>query len=286
MAVFSTATAQRANWKEALECYQEDSLTCAAEKIDLAIQDTNEAKSSYTWHLRAFIYRDIFKKSTSQTDRELARKKSVEAFTTSLSLDKTGELKTNNIKGLEFIATRLYNDGVSHLKKFEVDQGLECLEQHNSTLRLIDVNYFIEDREKSIKRAAAMILTDRYNDDNEGNRDAFEKALECFNDVLELDSNDFNSNLNVGVMYHNKAIKLLTDTRLDLSLMEVMKLQQDHVFYMQKSLTYMTKAYQSNENHPGIIRALAGAYYSLHDDEKHEYYNQKLIKLEGPESTE
>ena len=279
LVVASNVTAQRTHWEQAVLCYQEDSLICASEKIDLAIKDSNEVKDPYTWHVRAFIYREISKRSSDENEKNLARDKSVEAFTKSLSLDKLDEqkLKTNNIKGLEAIATGLYNEGVTWLQRFEVEKGIEFLEKHNKTLRIIDDNYFIVEREVSIKRAAAAILTDRYNDDNEGNSDAFDKAIEYYNDILAVDSNDFKTNLNIGVLYHNKGINLLTGTRLDLTLPEIMQLQKDHVFYMQKSLQYMTKAYQTNENHPGVIQALAGAYYSLHDDEKHEFYNQKLI---------
>lgn len=288
LVVASNVAAQRTHWEQAVLCYQEDSLICASEKIDLAIKDSNEVKDPYTWHVRAFIYREIAKRSSDESEKNLAREKSVEAFTKSLALDELDEqkLKANNIKGLEAIATGLYNEGVTWLQRFEVEKGIEFLEKHNKTLRIIDDNYFIVEREVSIKRAAAAILTDRYNDDNEGNSDAFDKAIEYYNDILEVDSNDFKTNLNIGVLYHNKGINLLTGTRLDLTLPEIMQLQKDHVFYMQKSLKYMTKAYQTNENHPGVIRALAGAYYSLHDDEKHEFYNQKLIKLEGTEGND
>lgn len=284
----STITAQQTNWEQAVLCYQKDSLICASEKIDLAIKDSNEVKDPYTWHVRAFIYREIYKTSSNEQEKNLAREKSVEAFSMSLSLDKEDEqkLKTNNIKGLESIATGLYNEGVNCLQIFEVEKGMEFFEKHNKTLKLIDENYVIQEREISIKKAAAAILTDRYNDDNEGNSDAFNKAIEYYNDILKIDSNDFKTNLNIGVLYHNKGINLLTGTRLDLTLPEIMKLQKNHVFYMQKSLQYMTKAYQTDKNHPGVIRALAGAYYSLHDDEKHEFYNQKLIKLEGTEGAE
>ena len=49
---------------------------------------------------------------------------------------------------------------------------------------------------------------DRYNDNKEENEIYFKKATEMFNEVLEIDSNDFLANLNSGVLYHNLAVDL------------------------------------------------------------------------------
>jgi len=277
----STSFGQRNHWQNALACYQEDSLVCAQTEIDAAVADSAEGLLPYTWHLRAFIYRAVYKQIDKEDPTSSARAKSIESFKKSLELDKVEEFKSNNIKGVQALAISFFNDGIRYLNVFKPDEAISSLEKHNITMRMVKPAYFNKERETTIKRKAGVIHMDRYNDDKEGNRVSFDRAIEFFNDVLDLDSNDFIANLNSGVLYHNLAVDLLMETKPELSLMEVMELQEKHVNNMQKSLVFMTKANSISPNHPGVIRALAGAYFSLHDEKKFEYYNQKLLKLEG-----
>jgi len=267
-------------------CYQEDSLDCAAMSIDLAILDSNENKAAYTWHIRGFIYKAIFKKTSAKRERSPARSKAIEAFAKSLDLDEAGEFKDNNMKAIEMLGVSFYNDGIRHLNRFNVEAANQSLEKHNITMRLVDPSYFNEEREKAIKLKSAIIYMARYNDNRDENQQYFDKSVEIFNEVLEMDSNNFIANLNSGVLYHNLAVDLLLETKPELTILEVMQLQERHVNNMQRSLKYMTKAYSINANHPGVIRALAGAYYSLHETDKYEFYNQKLLKLEGSDGNE
>jgi hypothetical protein len=267
-------------------CYQEDSLDCAAMSIDLAILDSNENESSYTWHIRGFIYKAIFKKTRTESERSAARSQAIEAFAKSLELDTVGEFKENNTKAIESLGVSFYNDGIRHLNRFNVEAANQSLEKHNITMRRVDPSYFNEEREKAIKLKSAIIYMARYNDNRDENQQYFSLSVEIFNEVLEMDSNNFVANLNSGVLYHNLAVDLLLETKPELTILEVMQLQESHVNNMQRSLKYMKKAYSINPNHPGVIRALAGAYYSLHETEKYEFYNQKLLKLEGSDGNE
>jgi len=267
-------------------CYQEDSLDCAAMSIDLAILDSNESEISYTWHIRGFIYMAIFKKTSVKQERSSSRSKAIEAFAKSLDLDEVGEFKDNNTKAIEALGVSFYNDGIRHLNRFNAEAAIGSLEKHNITMRLVDPGYFNKERETAIKRKSAIIYMDRYNDNREENIQYFDMSIEIWNEVLEIDSNDFIANLNSGVLYHNLAVDLLLETKPELTILEVMQLQESHVNNMQRSLKYMTKAYSIKPNHPGVIRALAGAYYSLHETEKYEFYNQKLLKLEGSHGNE
>jgi hypothetical protein len=282
----TTCVAQRTNWQQALMCYQEDSLDCAAMSIDLAILDSNENESSYTWHIRGFIYKAIFKKTRTESERSAARSQAIEAFAKSLELDTVGEFKENNTKAIESLGVSFYNDGIRHLNRFNVEAANQSLEKHNITMRRVDPSYFNEEREKAIKLKSAIIYMARYNDNRDENQQYFSLSVEIFNEVLEMDSNNFVANLNSGVLYHNLAVDLLLETKPELTILEVMQLQESHVNNMQRSLKYMKKAYSINPNHPGVIRALAGAYYSLHETEKYEFYNQKLLKLEGSDGNE
>ena len=282
----TTCFAQRTNWQQALMCYQEDSLDCAAKSIDLAILDSNENEAPYTWHIRGFIYKAIFKKTRTDSERSAARSQAIEAFAKSLEMDSIGEFKDNNTKAIESLGVSFYNDGIRHLSRFNVEAANQSLEKHNTTMRLVDPSYFNEEREKAIKLKSAIIYMARYNDNRDENQQYFGKSTEIFNEVLEMDSNNFIANLNSGVLYHNLAVDLLLETKPELTILEVMQLQERHVNNMQRSLKYMTKAYSIKPNHPGVIRALAGAYYSLHETEKYEFYNQKLLKLEGSHGNE
>ena len=277
----SSSWAQFTHWQKALACYQEDSLICAQNEIDSAVADKFEQENPYTWHLRAFIYRALYKTVDEKRPNSTARATAIEAFKKSIELDTTDEFKSNNTKGIKALAISFYNDGIRYLNNYQPEEGINALEKHNVTMRLVEPNYFNQEREMAIKRKAAVIHMDRYNDDKKGNGKSFDQAIEYFNEVLEIDSNDFNANLNSGVLYHNMAVDILMETKPELTLLEVMELQEKHVDNMQQSLAYMTKAYNINPNHPGVVRALAGAYFSLHEEEKFEFYNQKLLKLEG-----
>ena len=282
----TTGFAQRTNWQKALSCYQQDSLVCAAEYIDASIEDSSESKDAYAWHIRGFVYKSIFDNSKNPDKRSSARAIAIESFDKSLELDTIGDLSRNNKQGIKTLGVSFYNDGVRKLNRFNVQGALQDLDKHNITMRLVEPGYYNKEREFAIKKTSGIIYMDRYNDNKEENEIYFKKATEMFNEVLEIDSNDFLANLNSGVLYHNLAVDLLVKTKPELSILEVMELQEKHVNNMQRSLAYMTKAYTLKPNHPGVIRALAGAYYALHETEKYEFYNQKLLKLEGSHGNE
>lgn len=277
----SLSFGQQKNWQRAQECYQEDSLDCAREAIDLAIADQEEAQMAYTWYLRGYIYKGIFQKKEKTNRQSTNRAIAIEAYAKSIELDSTNEFSGNSKQAIKSLAATYYNHSVESLNNFLVEESLELLKKYNSTMNIIQPGFYSVERELPIYKRIGTIFMDKYQDDKTVNKEYFGKAIETFNYVLKLDSTDFKSNLNAGVLYHNEGVELLMSINGDMDFPEVIDIEERHIGNMERALHYMKTAYNLKPDHPGVIRALAGIYYTLHDEEKFALFNEKLLKLEG-----
>lgn len=277
---FSSASfAQLKDWQKAQQCYQDDSLVCAQTHIDAAITNDAEKELAYTWHLRGYIYKAIYKKNRTVSSKY--REVAIEAYKTSLALDSIGEFNANNTSAIRSMAATYYNDCVGQLNNFNVEEADRLLSLHNETMNIVEPGYYSLERELPIYRRAGTVYMDKYQDDKKANIAYFDKAVETFDKVLNLDSTDFKSNLNAGVLYHNRGVEMLMEINGDIDFMEMIEREEQALDYMTRALSYMRKAYQLSPDHPGVIRGLAGIYYILHNEEKFAFFNEKLLKLEG-----
>lgn len=272
--------AQSINRQKALQAYQNDSLAQAVEYIESAIADEIEGVHPYTWHVRGFIYKGVFQKTDDENPDSKARAEAIMSFNKSMELDTIEEFKDNNKSAIRYFASTYYNDGVKSFDIPDVEKALGFLEKHNLTMRMVQPNYYSKDRELQMYKQAGLVYMKIFEKDKIENDAYFQKAIDKYETAITLDSNDFNSLLNCGVLYHNRGVDVLLNASGELSLEDILALDELHINLMEKSKNFMRRAYNINPNHPGVIRALAGIYYSIHNQEQYEFFNKKLLTLE------
>lgn len=276
----SESFAQVQLWQKAQIRFQEDSLLQAKELIDQSVESSREQNEPFPWYLRGHVYLKLLK-TDQAPDVDAYRKAVVESFKQSIKLDSLQEFKSRSQSGIKSIAIMYYNQCVTELGKMKTDNAEPLLEKYNETMRVLNPTFYSPKNELPIYQRLGVIYMERYEFDTEANQNYFDKALHAFEKVLEIDSNDFSSNLNSGVLYHNKGVALLMKINGDLSFAEVMDIEEQHINNMERAKAFMEKAYSLRKNHAGVIRGLAGIYYTLHNEEKFAYFNEKLLKLEG-----
>ena len=132
-----------------------------------------------------------------------------------------------------------------------------------------------------------MALATLYNSqdpqDSTFDQNVADRAINLYEHVLSLDTNNASAYYNLGILYYNKAASLINKMDYDEPL-DVVNEKLDHcVSLFLKALPYMLKAYDLNFRRKDVLEGLVGIYYGLNDDEKYEKYKAELDALKNSE---
>lgn len=284
--LLSTVAAAQPNCtRKAYEAYQNKEFEQAAELIDECIATDEGANDAQTWHIRGFIYKDIYKEVDNLDYNSEARGLAVESFAKSLELDESGDFKDANIQSIKYLATMMYNDCVNTLSidSYETSEMLYHL--HKETLLIIQPD--IEFRTKDIEyyNALASIFDQQYDKDHT-NKDYLWKTLEIYKYVLSLDPNDYGANYNSGILYYNEGVEIIKNFDPEMRIDSLLWWQDSTAQLFRIAEPFMLKAYSLNENRIETPHGLSGIYYSLGEDSLSTHYKLIEEKLKNnPELT-
>jgi tetratricopeptide (TPR) repeat protein len=106
-----------------------------------------------------------------------------------------------------------------------------------------------------------------------------EKALEAYNQAIEIDSEYFNAYFNIGALYFNNAVELYEQANKleDLKAYNTAKAIADDE--LKKAIQPMEKAYQINPEERAAIETLQTIYYRLQMMDKYEEMKKKLSEM-------
>jgi tetratricopeptide (TPR) repeat protein len=109
-----------------------------------------------------------------------------------------------------------------------------------------------------------------------------EKARDSYRRSLELDPDFFDANYNMGILYYNQAVEMLTAAN---EIMENVKYEiaRDEAYdVLREAIPYLQQAHEIDPEHPSTMETLRIIYYRLGMEKELEDMNAKLGR-EGPE---
>ena len=286
--VFSTIFSQSTYCPEKmllLQKYKSKAYENAFGYIDTVLsQCPGQNQDAYFWHVCGFINLDIFKFIENKESGSITKLKAADCFIKSINLDAEKKYFDLNNKLLDYISTFYYNDAVRILQKFDLKNQDNAISYYDSFKKLKGIaheDYDFSEKDLDFYYGIGNIYKMRYEKDKT-NKSLLDSSINYFNKSLEIDPNQYSSNYNLGIMYHNLGVDLIMEELdVDADLEMVILMQEQAVNYFSKSLPYLKKVYQMKPQESSIVQGIAAVYYSLNDMEKHVEYMNILKGLES-----
>lgn len=263
---------------KALSFYKASQYDSAKFYIDQAIQSP-EKTNSQTWQVRGLIYRKL-ETDTDIQPREIA----LESFIEARRLDVDGTYKQNIDQYLSNTIIRYYNDAVNMLNDNNlIESEKRYLRYKELYLQLIDAtmnfNQSDIDYYNALGTGYSRKLVQTSGKEYEIN---FNLALGALKKVLDIDSMNYQANLNSAVIYYNRGADLIDNPDENTTIEELEKnIELSNQLFL-KALPLFLRAYALTPDSPDVIEGLTGIYWALYDNENWMIFQTKLDKINLP----
>lgn len=267
---------------KAARLYHNGDLFVARNEIEYAILSDVENDHAYTWYVRGFIYKEIYKKIEKQSKLSENREIAVESIKKSLQLDRTGKYLENNQKGIEYLATTYYNDAVLLVESVtEDDYGrpLISYDNYKSTTRIIQPFEDFSRSDLEFYRMMASAIEEIYLFGAQENPDLLAVAQDFYAQALRIKQDDYTSNYNMAINYYNRGVFLIKGIGYKTEIFELMLIQDECLKLFKESLPFMTKAHQLRPERKETLYGLMAINRALNDYEKSDFYLGKIERL-------
>lgn len=271
--------------QNAIQRYQAGDLMAARGSILQAIQSPKEKEKAYTWYVKGFIYKEIYKEIDKGNANSENREIAVEAIVRSMQLNASGgdaETAENNAKALSFLALSYYNDAVlmtRSLSPAKVNAPEKSYNRYKDLLVKVEPqkDFTPQDVEfyKNMARGCRMI----YDRDPDTHRVYFDLSNTYYQRAIELAPNDFQANYNLAVNYYNQGVHKIRRIDHNTEIFELIQIQDECVGLFKLALPYMRKAHDLQPEHRKTLGGLMAIYRSLSDDDQAALFQMQLETL-------
>lgn len=257
----------------ARHCQQKDFETAKSE-IEIALLSPEEMKDAYTWYIRGFIYKEIYKLYESTNVHSPARELAIDSFLYADQINEDIEISNNNDAALKYLAWTYFKDAIKMAGEFNPDD-----EEKGDGLFL---KYSIIQNELAgnpVSPGDHVILMkqkgQRYLEllrNQQCNRDLCNQAKETMGVVVLADSLDCIAQYNNATIYYNIAVNS-NEIYADCFSMDE---RSAHLLQAEKFLLNAEKCCAENLE---IISSLLNVYRFVNNSEQMLIYETKLQRI-------
>ncbi len=277
-AVFSLA--QQDKIIVAFNYLQRGSLDSAKMMIDLAVADTESVNDGEAWNIRGFIYKSIYIKSEKGNRVSPSRIEALNSFKRSYFIDTSKDNIQKNTQNIKYLASTLYNDVAANLDSVHYKIAIDNFEKFRMYYMIVDTsNASFKKRDIEFLKALATVYTNIYDSDKKGKTEFLSLAKEAYQKILVLDPNDYRANFNMGILYYNQAVNLITQSEYDIDIVALNDIQDNSLKLFKEALPFMEKANEIEPKRRETLLGLSGIYFSLNEPENSNKYKEKLKEI-------
>lgn len=267
---------------EATARYEAGDLMAARSSILEALASPQEKNEPYTWFVKGFIFKEIFKEIEKGNPFSENREIAVDAILRSMQLDTSDKYIVNNKNALKYLALTYYNDAVlltRSLDETNMEYPLNFYERYKELYAYIDADkvYVSQDVEffKNMGRACRQL----YERSDGENMAYFDQMLEYYNRALAIAPNDFQTNYNLGVNYYNRGVYKIRKIDHNTEIFELIRIQDECIALFKEALPFMLSAHENDPEHGDTLKGLMAIYRSLSDQVQALAYQEELEQL-------
>ncbi len=273
------AKAQPAATIEAYQAYQQKDYSRAASLIDAVVISEEGKEDAMSWHIRGFVYKDLFNEEKNDAERDAHREKAIASYKRSMELDAAQAYKENNLKSLRYLASSYYNDAVLVMRELNprtIDRSEELYAAYKDLQRAVDPSFNFAERDVTYYKALATSNRKIYEQDRSNLKDFLFRALDNYKVVLEIDPENYGANYNTAINLYNEGAFGIEQIDADAQIPTIVKVQAESVELFREALPYMLKAHELNPERRETLIALRGIYLSLNNNEEANKYRELL----------
>ncbi len=281
------AHAQIDSLNKASECIEKGDLLRARNLMDGVVQHPETRTMIYAWGLRASVYKELYKKDPSGVTASEFRGKAVESYKQALKLDSSGKDENNEVfrKNLKFLASSYYNENLVLLdpdnKNASYSKAKENYEKFKDITLFADPYFDMKQKEIEFNNALGSYCDKLFATNRKTNKDFFQKAIDAYGRVIQLDPDNWGANYNLGMLYYNYGVSLVYyDLPVDTDLVALDRIQENSRKLFKSAEPYVLKANQLNPKRKEPVKALIAIYFSLIEDAKKDFYQKMLDAME------
>lgn len=273
--------AQQEKMSQAINFLQKGNLDSAKIYIDAVVLHPSTANNFEAWHIKGFIYKTIYKDKEKSNKQSPARIISIESLKKSLALDLEKKVYNDNIQGVKYLISTLYNDAGASLDPVDYEVAVINFEKYKQYFPIVDQSSEnLKQKEIEFNLAIATVYTQIYRSKKIKDVKFFNLSKAAFNNVLSIDPNNISANYNMGLLYYNQAVDLILDTDSGIDIVALNEIQDNSIILFKQSLPFMEKVYELNPNHKENLLGLSGIYFGLNDKEKSDEFQKLSDKIE------
>ena len=264
---------------QAVKLYESGDLVGAKEVILDALQKEEEQNHPYTWCVKGFIFKEIYKTIENKDRYSANRDVAIDALKTSIRLDTKKEYETTNLKALEFLANTLYNDVVyltRGLNEYNVDEPEKFYKRYQTVWRLVEPNADFTHKDVELYRVMAEGFNKIYKADPERNLVFFDKSASYYKKAIALRPDDTLANYNLAILYYNRGVFKIKKIGASTEIFELIFIQDECIELFKQSLPFMKKAHDLDPTRKEPLQGLRAIFKSLSEDQEELKYRTLL----------
>ena len=262
--------------------YTEKQYDLAKVDIDEAVANRKGIENPMAWHIRGFVYKDMFINKDSMNRYSESRDIAVQSLQRSIFLDGEGKFYEMNQLALKYLATSYWNNASEIINSpniHTVGEATEYFEKFRAVYDQLNPDSSFVKRDVDFYLALATGNRRIYESDRSANEDYWLQSNNYLKKVLELDPQNFDANYSLGVSYYNKGAHSL-EKLPEIEIFDLYRVQGESIRSIQGALPFMIKAYEINPDRIEAIKGLKWIHFNLHQYEESDKYNQQLNTLE------
>ncbi len=280
--VVSAAIAQAPSKVEAHQAY----LTAANSKLDADLvkaqglidqvaEQEAHLNDPEVWLIRGYVYKDLFKSIDQSEPTAKSRLIALESFYNAHRLD--ADKKYNAKQAYDYLATTLFNDAARALNDLNDELASALYGDYVTAEKTIDPKKNLRSKEVEFKNALGTLYTRKMR--MEKDLQWFHKATETYEDVLQIDPENYGANYNMATLFYNRGIQNIFSITPENTIVELDQVQVVSKEFFIESLPYMLKAHELKPDRKETLIGLEGIYYSLQDHERSLHFKTLLTEL-------
>ncbi len=248
----------------------------AASVIDNAVGTKKGSQNEIAWHIRGFVYKDLFLKNRTNAEGHEQREISVESLKRSIELDDENKLTVQNEKALKYLAISYFNDAsdiISLHQPGTIETADELYTKYKSIILQIYPDTVLDAKDVEYYLAMSTAHRKIYESDREKFDNHYHKSNDYLTKVLDIDPNSFNANFSKGVTYYNRGVHKLA--RLPyVEIYDFMEIQSESMRCIEAALPFMQRAYEIDSTKLEVVKALKIITFNLNKEEESKHYQQ------------
>jgi tetratricopeptide (TPR) repeat protein len=255
---------------EAYELRKKGELKESAVVIDEAVASKKGSTDTKVWHVRGFIYKDIYVKLDKNNLNSEAREIAVESFKKSIEFDTNKELEEQNRKVLKYLGISYFNNASDIIREREpmnVDEANDYYDTYKGIMLYLNPDTVMLQNDIEFYLAMSSVHRKIYERNRKEYAEHSKIQKEYLSKILQLDPQNFEANYSMAVSLYNEGANNL-EKLPEAEISDIYEIQSESIRSIEMALPFMWKAYEISPDQLDAVKGLKWIFFNLHRDEE------------------